>query len=297
MADWDWRQDHPRLHEFVVDELDAFLTTPDLQREIQEGADRLVELHDEELEREKQFAQRKRKYIETEVAKRPYLLDPYQEQEPQLWRTHTHSRHAWHVTQVELETIQNGPLERCLSKYEEEAEVFPARGETMFASGVVNVACWVPHELDERDLSVDFLLPPPLWNVEQEITRPRTRLENLMGLVLVHDSHGEIERIIPAQHPVWSWSGIWFLSPVLLKQVANDSWVPDLKALLRRVRAGESDPTTRRKKKIKPTANTVGIIRAIQNGKDNDEVGVITGSSMGNIRKVRSLLEADRYEI
>jgi len=49
--------------------------------------------------------------------------------------------------------------------------------------------------------------------------------------------------------------------------------------------------------KIKPTGQTVGIIREIESGKTNNEVVAKNGCSADVARKVRANLKADRYEI
>lgn len=56
-------------------------------------------------------------------------------------------------------------------------------------------------------------------------------------------------------------------------------------------------PDDSRKKKIQPKGKTVDIIRAIQAGKENDEVVADTGSSIGNVRTVRRRLNQGKYEI
>ena len=54
-------------------------------------------------------------------------------------------------------------------------------------------------------------------------------------------------------------------------------------------------------KKIKPTANTLAIIRAIQSGKDNEEVikslGIEAAKSVGNVDTIRCRYNAGTYEI
>lgn len=50
-------------------------------------------------------------------------------------------------------------------------------------------------------------------------------------------------------------------------------------------------------KKIKPTEKTVAIIRAIEAGKDNDQIFVDTGSSNVNTRTVRRRLKQEQYKL
>ena len=70
-----------------------------------------------------------------------------------------------------------------------------------------------------------------------------------MGLVVVHDSHGECARIIPPEHDVWkrTKNPNWFFRRRFIGKGANDGWVPQLKGILRRVDAnvpgtGGTDP-------------------------------------------------------
>jgi hypothetical protein len=51
------------------------------------------------------------------------------------------------------------------------------------------------------------------------------------------------------------------------------------------------------KTKIKPTPETLKIIRLIEKGLDNERINEKTGSSVGNVRKVRSVLNRNGYEL
>jgi len=236
VGDWNWRDTHPRLHEFVVDELAAFLTTPPMIEEILAGADRMVDLRDGRAKRKQKFARQKREFIEAAVATQPFLLDFQQDHQPNLIDTHIWSDHKWPVTESELETVKAGPLNRYITQYGDEYEMGGA-------VGWVKVHCWVPDRLHKRAIIQDFLLPPPLPYSQRKITRPRTRLENLMGLVLVHDSDGDVARIIPSHHDVWERldNPIWFNGRYLTNQIANDSLVADLRGFVRWVASTDGD--------------------------------------------------------
>lgn len=65
-----------------------------------------------------------------------------------------------------------------------------------------------------------------------------------MGLVVVHDSHGEVARIIPPGHDVWERlvNPIWYFRRFRTGREAKDNWVPYLRAIMRRVNVASDGP-------------------------------------------------------
>ena len=195
-----------------------------------------------------------------------------------------------------------GPLRDYLTK---RFEYF--RGNT-YVYLDLEISGWIPNRLTEEQDDKSFYLPFSHWSGGEDDRGNKykyNRLEKLTTLVLVWESLGIGFDLSPSG-PLTNEVGMSFAYHTYkIRDLANDNKidVPILELWLDSLdpdtsQGGDEDVTGGPKmKKIKPTPETLEIIRLHQANKTIDDIVAETGTSAPNARTVGTRLKNEAYEI